>query len=40
MVLVALREKGMDVSVGGCLKQNLASRREKKRERKWGLDQD
>ena len=28
----ALREKSMDVSVGGCLKQNMASRREKKRE--------
>ena len=31
MVFGALREKSMDVSVGGCLKQNMASRREKKR---------
>ena len=33
MELDALREKGMDVSVGGCLKRNIASRRER-RERK------
>ena len=32
MVFGALREKSMDVPVGGCLKQNMASRREKKRE--------
>ena len=32
MVFGALREKSMIVSVGGCLKQNMASRREKKRE--------
>ena len=32
MVFGALREKSMNVSVGGCLKQNMASRREKKRE--------
>ena len=31
MVFGALREKSMNVSVGGCLKQNMASRREKKR---------
>jgi len=40
MVFGALREKSMDVSVGGCLKQNMASRREKKREKKWGSGQD
>ena len=33
MVLGALREKSMNVSVGGCLKQNMAFRREKKRVR-------
>ena len=32
MVFGALREKSIDVSVGGCLKQNMASLREKKRE--------
>ena len=32
MVLGALREKSMHVSVGECLKQNMASRREKKKE--------
>ena len=32
MVFGALRENSMNVSVGGCLKQNMASRREKKRE--------
>ena len=31
MVFGALREKSMNVSVGGCLKQNMAFRREKKR---------
>ena len=31
MVLDALREKSMGVSVGGCMKQNMASRRERKR---------
>ena len=31
MVFGALREKSTDVSVGGCLKQNMASLREKKR---------
>ena len=36
MVFGALREKSMDVSVGGCLKHNMASRREK-RERKVGV---
>ena len=33
MVFGALREKSMNVSVGGCLKQNMAFRREKKRVR-------
>ena len=33
IVLDALRERGMNVSVGGCLKQNMASRRERKREK-------
>ena len=33
IVFGALREKSMNVSVGGCLKQNMASRREKERER-------
>ena len=32
MVFGALREKSMNVSVGGHLKQNMASRREKKRK--------
>ena len=32
MVFGSLREKSMYVPVGGCLKQNVASRREKKRE--------
>ena len=32
MVFGALREKSMNVPVGGCLKQNMASRREKQRE--------
>ena len=32
MVLDALREKSMGVSVGGCLKQDMASRRQRKRE--------
>ena len=36
MVFGALREKSMKVSVGGCLKQNMASRREKKREKSEG----
>ena len=36
MVFGALREKSMDVSVGGCLKQNMASRREKKRVKSEG----
>ena len=40
MVLSALREKSMNVPVGGCLEQNMASRREKKREKKWGLGLD
>ena len=31
MVFGALREKSMSVPVGGCLKQNMAFRREKKR---------
>ena len=31
MELDALREKSMNVSVGECLKQNMASRRERKR---------
>ena len=39
MVFGALREKSMDVSVGVCLKQNMASRREK-RERKVRLGQN
>ena len=34
MVLGALRLKGMGVSEGGCLKQDMTSRREKKREKK------
>ena len=34
MVLGALREKNMDVSVGWCLKQKMTSRREKKGEKK------
>ena len=33
MVLDALREKSIDVSVGGCLKKNMASRRQRKREK-------
>ena len=33
MVFDAFREKSMNVSVGGCLKQNMASRRERKREK-------
>ena len=33
MVFDALREKSMHVSVGGCLKQNMASRRQRKREK-------
>ena len=33
MVFGTLREKSMDVSVGGCLKQNMAPRREKKGEK-------
>ena len=33
MLLDALREKSMDVSVGGYLKQNMASRRQRKREK-------
>ena len=36
MVLDALREKSIDVSVGGCLKQNMAPRREEKREKSEG----
>ena len=36
MVFGALREKSMNVSVGGCLKQNMASRREIKREKSEG----
>ena len=40
MVIGALREKSLNVSVGGCLKHNMASRREKKREIKWGLGRD
>ena len=31
MVLDALREKSMDMSVGGCLKRNMFSRRQRKR---------
>ena len=31
MVSGVLREKSMNVSVGGCLKHNMAFRREKKR---------
>ena len=33
MVLGALREKSMNVSVGGCLKHNMASRRGKKKKK-------
>ena len=33
MVLDALREKSMDVSVWGCLRQNMVSRRQRKREK-------
>ena len=33
MVLDALREKSMDVPVGGCLKRNMSLRRERKREK-------
>ena len=33
MVLDALSEKSMHVSVGGCLKQNMASRRQRMREK-------
>ena len=40
MVLGDLREKSMDISVGGCLKQKMASRRKKRRERKLGFGQD
>ena len=40
MVFGALREKSMGVSVGGCSKQSMISRREKKGKRKWGLGQD
>ena len=36
MVFGALGEKSMNVSVGGCLKQNMAARREKKREKSEG----
>ena len=36
MVFGALREKSIDVSVGGCLKQNMASLREKKRVKSEG----
>ena len=32
-VLDALREKSMGVSVWGCLKQNIVSRRQRKREK-------
>ena len=33
MVLGALRERNMGMSVGGFLKQNIASGRERKREK-------
>ena len=33
MVLDALREKGMGVSVGECLNLNMAFRRERKRQK-------
>ena len=39
-VFGALREKSTKVPVGGCLKQDMASRREKKREKKRVLGQD
>ena len=40
MVLCALREVDMGVSVrGGCLKRSMAFRRKRKGE-KWRLDQD
>ena len=32
MVFDALREKRMNVAIGGCLKHRVASRRERKRE--------
>ena len=37
MVLGALREKRMNVAVGGCLKHKVASRRERKREELWAV---
>ena len=33
MVFDALRERRIGVSVGGCLKQNMVSRRQRKREK-------
>ena len=33
MVFDALREKSMDLSVVGCCKQNMVSRRQRKREK-------
>ena len=36
MVFGSMREKSMNVPVVGCLKQNIASRRETKREKSEG----
>ena len=37
MVFGALREKSVNVPVGGCLKQDMASRRERKKREKMGV---